>query len=268
MARSKIMVYRNYLIALAILSCFAFVLPIGRDWPAWNVSSTAQITGVYDKPFTGAPYAYFALPHVLLDISIGNAINLALNILVIAAVAYRYAGKQWHIAFAIAMTSPMAINLIMSNNIDWIPLSAFLVADWAAYPLLAMKPQVLGMAAIIRFKRNPYLLPLIPLIVLVIASIAIWGAWWQHLGGGLFNVAWNFAPFPYMIPVGLYLIWIAWKREDEIIAACATPFLVPYFAPYSLAGLHVLLASRYRKAAIILWCFSWWFLIITARRTG
>ena len=253
---------------LVVLLCFAFLFPIGRDWRTYNMT-LGQMQTPYTMPnFVGMPFAFFALPHALLNIDIGNAINLTLNILVIAAVAYRYAGQQWHITVAITMTSPMAINLIQSNNIDWIPLSAFLVADWLAYPLLAIKPQVLAGAALIRFKRNPSLIVLIPLIVMLMASIVIWGAWWTQLGQGVDTTAWNFAPFPYMIPFGLWLLWKAWQKDDEIIAACATPLLVPYFAPYSLVGLHVLLAARYRNAAIGLWVFSWWYFIITARWMG
>jgi len=262
--------YSPYFAAMIVLLCFAFVLPMGRDWPAYSVTSLDQLQTPYDIPsFRGMPFAFFALPHALLNIDIGNAINLALNILVIAAVARTYAGKSWHIAVAITMTSPMGINLIMSNNIDWIPLSAFLItADCLAYPLLAMKPNVLAGAALIRFKHNPNPTALIPLMAVLIASIVVWGAWWQHLGSDLMGVSWNFAPFPYMIPIGAWVLWDAWKSEDEIKAACATPFLVPYFAPYSLTGLHVLLASRYRKAAIWLWCIGWWFLIISANRMG
>lgn len=264
-----IKLYGLYAVMLMALFGFALTLPTGYDWQAYNVATVVQIQTLYDiSDFIGMPFAFFALPHSLLSIDIGNAINLTLNIVVIVLVARKYAGKQWHITIAITMTSPMAISLIMSNNIDWIPLSAFLVADWAAYPLLAMKPQMLGMSAIIRFKRNPQPKAFIPLVVVLIVSVLIWGAWWQHLGGGLTNAAWNFAPFPFFIPIGIYLVWIAWKRDDEIIAACATPFLVPYFAIYSLAGLHVLLACRYRKAAIWLWCFSWWFMIISVRRMG
>jgi len=253
-------------LVLVLLTAIMLAFPIGRDWPTWNVSTWEQLKAPYDMPnFTGMPFAFFALPHALLPINIGNAINLALNILVIAAVAYRYAGVRWHIALAITMTTPFFIDLLMSNNVDWIPLSAFLVADWAAYPLLAMKPQMLAGMAIIRFKANPQPLHLLPLVVVLIASVAIWGAWWKHLGVGLAGSPWNFAPWPYFIPIGIYLLWLAWQRDDEIIAACATPFLVPYFAIYSVAGLHILLACRYRRAALWMWVVTWWYFIITTR---
>ncbi len=266
----NIKAHSQYLgIIIIAVFCITLLLPVGIDWKTYNVDTIAQIQSPYLIPkFVGMPFAFFALPHSLLDIGIGNAINLALNIMVIIAVARRYAGKDWHIAVAITMTSPMGINLLMSNNIDWIPLSAFLFADWLAYPLLAMKPNVLAGMALILFKRNPSPLALLPLAVMLLVSIVIWGSWWTHLGHGLTEVPWNFAPFPYMIPVGLYLLWKAWHSEDEIIAACATPFLVPYFAPYSLTGPLVLLASRYQRAAIWLWCFSWWFVIISANRMG
>jgi len=261
--------YTHYLfppLALVLLSAIMFAFPIGSDWPAYS-ASLEQIQTPYSIPrFVGMPFVFFVLPHALVDIDTGNAINLALNIIVIAAVAWKLTGRNWWIAFLITMSSPMGIQLLMSNNIDWLPLSSFLVADWIAYPLLAMKPQMLGGAAIIRFKRNPNPLHLIPLLGVLIASIVIWGAWWQHIGGGLMDVKWNFAPFPYLIPVGCWLLWQAWKTDDEIIAACATCFFVPYFAPYSVAGIHVLLASKYRKVAIWLWVFSWYFVVIASRR--
>jgi len=260
--------YRHFLFALVALACVTWVFPIGRDWKTY-AATIDQIRAPYLIPdFTGPPYTYLVLPHALLDINIGNAINLFLNIAVIGLVAYKYGGERWHYAFALTMTSPMAINLIMSNNIDWIPLSAFLVQDWAAYPLLAMKPQALGMAALIRYKKNPRLLPLLPLVALLIVSFGVWGAWWTHLGKGLGSVPWNFAPWPYFIPIGIYLVWVGWGADDEIIAACGTPFLVPYFAPYSLAGLHVLLACRHRRAAYWLWAVGWWWVLIEGRRAG
>ncbi len=261
--------YSHYFAILIVLLLIAISLPIGRDWPTFNISTLAQIRTPYDtNGFVGMPFVFFALPHSLLPVGIGNAVNLTLNVLVIAAVAYRYAGKQWHIAFAITLTAPTSIDLLMTNNIDWLPLLSFLVADWLAYPLLAMKPQMLGGAAIIRFKRNPNPLALIPLFVMLVVSVLIWGAWWTHLGSGLMDVPWNFAPFPYLIPVGCWLLWQAWQRDDEIIAACATCFFVPYFAPYSITGVHVLLTSRYRRVGMWLWIASWWFVIIAARRIG
>ncbi|KKK58372.1 hypothetical protein LCGC14_3045110, partial [marine sediment metagenome] len=66
---------------IALLS-FVFVLPVGRDWQTYNVATISQIQAPYDIPdFAGMPFAYFVLPHALLPIDIGNAINLALNIL-------------------------------------------------------------------------------------------------------------------------------------------------------------------------------------------
>jgi hypothetical protein len=254
------------MLALAALAMVAMSLPVGQDWRIYNVASLSQIQAPYNmQEFVGMPFAFFALPHALASIEVGNAINVALNILVIMAVAARFGGKQWHIISALVITSPFGLLLIMSNNIDWIPLAAFLVADWLAYPMLAMKPQLLAGAAIIRFKRNSNPLMLLPLVAMLIVSVAIWGAWWQQLGGGLLDVKWNYAPFPYMIPAGVYLLWWAWKHDDEVMAACSTMFFVPYFAPYSLTGIHVLLASRNRHWGVAIWVLAWWMFIRSAR---
>lgn len=258
--------YSRYLIALVPLSLVMSLFPVGETWAAFNVQSVDQFRDPYTIPnFIGFPFAFFVLPHSLLNLDTGNAINLALNVWVIVLVARKYGGTQWHIALAITMTNPIFVSTLINNNIDWIPLLAFLAPDWLAYPLLAMKPQVLGASAIIRFKRNPRLITLLPLALVLIVSVLIWGAWWSHLGRDMDTTAWNLAPFPYLIPVGLYLLWVGLRRDDAIIAACATPFFVPYFALYSLSGLHVLLACRHRNAALALWVFVWWYFIITAR---
>jgi hypothetical protein len=243
---------------------YAPLMPVGFDWNIYNVSSLAQIKAPYAMPgFVGIPFAFFVLPHSLLSVAIGNTINLWLNIIVIMLVARKYSGGWWWLVTLLAITTPIGALLIRNNNIDWIPLAAFLAPDWLAYPLWACKPQVLAGAAVIRFKRNPNLLCLVPLVLVGIASVIIWGAWWQQLGGGVEYQNWNYAPWPWLIPVGLYLLWWAWRENDEIIAASATIFFVPYFAPYSLVGLHVLIAARNKRLGFGLWVLSYWLLIIS-----
>jgi hypothetical protein len=264
--------HRNTILSIEIIGIIALILmvaimtPVGIDWQTWNIESVTQLRAPYDMPdFTGMPFAFFALPHAALNIEIGNAVNVGLNILAVIMVANFYAGKDWYKVTLIVLSSPFGMLLVMVNNIDWIPLMSFVLADWLAYPMLAMKPQMLAGAAIIRFKRHADWTQLIPLAFMLACSVLIWGAWWQRLGNGLFDAKWNYAPFPYMIPVGVYLLWQAWKRNDDILAACSTMFFVPYFAPYSLAGVHTLITSRDRRIGVALWLLAWWLFIRSAR---
>ena len=66
---------------VAMVMVMTISLPVGIDWQTWDVSTFEQIKSPYEMPsFTGMPFAFFALPHALLRIDIGNAVNHVLNI--------------------------------------------------------------------------------------------------------------------------------------------------------------------------------------------
>ena len=134
------------------------------------------------------------------------------------------------------------LSLLINGNVDWLPMLAFLLpAQWGIAILLS-KPQAGLMAGLVWFKRARRKdLFLVPAIGLFLASILVWG-WWVprmveqslRVGGKTMVGFWNIAPFPWLIPIGVWLLYQAWKREDELIAVAATLCLVPYFAIYSL----------------------------------
>ena len=103
----------------------------------------------------------------------------------------------------------------------------------------------------------------------MLISFAVWGFWPMQIldnSGELRDRAWNFSPFPLGIPVAIYLLYKAWQSDDEVMAAAATPLLVPYFAPYSLVSLMALLASRHKTIAIFIYWTFWFYLIVESRR--
>ncbi len=240
--------------------------PLGVDWEATFYPAFKDFLHPYSIfTFTSPPWVLVLLPHALLDVTWSNAINLLLNVAVLGAAIYRYKGG-WR-AIVLTFTSAMMLDLARTNNIDWIPLLAFLIPPTWGLPLLAIKPQVLGGAALIWWKRRRFSpLMLAPLAVVVAASLVVWGFW--PLKIGLISGAhlWNFAPWPLGVPFGGYLLYKAYRTDDEILAASATPLLVPYFAPYSLAPLMALLSSRYRREALYLYCVFWFYFIIDGRR--
>jgi len=80
--------------------------------------------------------------------------------------------------------------------------------------------------------------------------------------GGRTVGPWNIAPFPWLIPIGLWLIYEAWKREDELIAVFATFCLVPYFAIYSLTIFFAMLTARTPRLSVIAWIVLWVFFFV------
>ncbi len=242
---------------------------VGVDWDYSYDPAMKHFLNYYDhSDFAGFPWLLFFLPHGLLSLEWGNAINMTLNIIIPLLVIMRFNGG-WQ-AVALVFTAPFFLDLVRTNNVEWIPLMAFLLPLWMGLPFLISKPQTVGGAALIWLKRNwrrP--LWLVPAGVMVLLALFIWGikepiAQIQEYE--LTRVPWNFAPFPFGYPIGFYLLYMAWKKDDEYIGAAASPFLVPYFAAYSMFPLMTILSCRSKRDAFYVWAGFWIYFIVEARR--
>lgn len=255
------------LLALGFASLIFLYYPVGVDWQHAYFSAADHLAQPYqDTSFAGVVWVFFWLPHIFLPLKIGNAINFILHIIILLAIIYRYQGG-WK-AILLTFTSVLFLDLVRTNNVDWVPLLAFLLPPMWGLPFLASKPQVLGGAALVWWKKSGFSWKfLLPLISVAILSFLVWGNWLaEGFASNPQNTAWNFAPFPLGVPLGLYILYQAYQQEDEILGASATPLLVPYFAPYSLVSLLVLLACRYPKMAFYIYCTFWFFAVVEARR--
>jgi hypothetical protein len=259
------------ILGVVVIGFFTAVLlfhPIGEDWETYHIAAQDWLHPYNEPKFVGMPTVLLALPHVFLSLEIGNAINMTLHAIVLTSIIRVYSGGLT--AVLVTFTSPMFLHLAMTNNIDWIPALAFLLPPMWGLPFLIAKPQMLGGAALIWWKRQGFSIKmLIPSIVVILISLLIWGFWLPDVIAGSREVqstAWNFAPFPVGIPLGLYLLYKAYRMDDEVMAAAATPLLVPYFAPYSLVPLMALLGSRYKTIAIVIYWGAWFALVVETRR--
>ncbi len=244
-------------------------IPVGVDWEYSYFPAMHHFRDYTDhSDFAGLPNALLFLPHGLLSLEWGDAINLALNIIVPIAVIWKY-NAGWK-GILLVYTSPMFFDLARTNNVDWLPLIALLLPFKWGLPFLLAKPQVIGGAALVWWKQHGFSFKvLIPAIVVAIVSLLIWGIETPIEGMQSIDfskVPWNFAPFPLFIPLGIYLLYKGYKTDDATIAAVGTPFLVPYFAPYSLIPLQTMLACKYKKEALYLNLGFWIYLIVEARR--
>ncbi|WP_162909353.1 hypothetical protein [Aggregatilinea lenta] len=266
--RVPVLVFLAALVALALVFAWAFY-PVGVDWRNSYSPALHSVWQPYDhSDFAGFPWLLLCVPHALLPLAWGNAANLVLNVSVLGAVIWVYRGG-WP-ALLLTFTSPVFLDLLRTNNVDWVPALAFLLPPTWGLPLLAAKPQTLGGAALIWWKRSRFSARmLLPVLAVGALSFVVWPGWMGQLGmahSDIRGTAWNFAPWPFAIPLGLYLLVRAYKLDDEVLAAAATPLLVPYFAPYSLTPLLALLACRHRTAALYLYFGLWFYLIVESRR--
>lgn len=247
------------------------VVPLGADWqlvfhglPIQNPYAFNETRPPYAR-VSYPPWAILFIPHAQLAIHTGNIINYLLNLIVPMAVAVRLTGtlapeserrKRLYIALFLIFSSPFFLQLMATNNVDWIPLLAFLAPETLSGIILTCKPQAVGGAYLIFVKRTRGI-ALIPLAIVIALSFVIWPGWTGQIRMPDMDAAVNVAPFPLMIPLGLYLLWRGWREDDEVLAASATPFLVPYMTPYAATANMVLLAARYQKIAFVIWIVMW-----------
>jgi hypothetical protein len=244
------------------------LLPAGVDWR--NIYAGLSFWHPYEHNLTADPNAGFynppwllvLLPHARLELGWGNAVNFLLNLLVPFAVIVKFKGG-WK-AVALVFTSPFYLQLVATNNVDWVPLLAFLAPAQWSLPFLMCKPQAVGGAALIYLKRTRGRAALPALAVLALAAL-LWPGWWWALSGLPLDVVINIAPFPLLVPLGLYALYRAWHADDETLAAAATPLLVPYIAPYAMTATMTVLAARHPRLAGIVWLVMWWHVGIVVR---
>lgn len=254
------------LLAGFLLYLFA---PIGVLWER-TYTRLDFFNPFHEETFINPFYTAFLIPHAWLPIELGNAINLLLNICVLALlVDKKCTGKKW-LPLILAFTNPFFFDLMRVNNIEWIPVLGLLCGEFGL-PLLAVKPQVFGAVAIpwlVKAIKSKDYLVWLPFVVsfVVIGAFLPHGVWFLKNPMPAIGEMWNFAPWPILIPVGLYLLYRSVIKDDTDLGALATAFLVPYAAPYSMAPYLALVAARWPKVGVLVWGASWWYFVVTLRR--
>lgn len=264
----KILVFLFVLAALFV-ALVQFYGNNQNDWQHFfsgafaHIKAPNEIDGFFNPPWTALLLVYGLLP-----LNISNVINLLLNICMLLAAVYKVKGG-W-LGIALTFTSPLFFDMARVNPIDWIPLLGFLLPPIWGFPLMLTKPQTLGAAALIKWKKEHFhLKPLIPLAIIIGSSFLLWGNWVNIQGPvSVMGTPQNFSFWPLGIPFGLGLLYYAWKKDDDVLAGASTYLLIPYVAPYSMVCLLALLSGKHKKIAIALYIGFLWFAVVEARRTG
>ena len=213
------------------------------------------------------PFSLLLVPHVWLGLKVGNTINLALNFLIPMLVLYKY--RVGIVGILAVYLCPTTVVLVAVNNIDWVPLLGLLLPPWLGTIFVCAKPQGIGGVVLIWIKRYRWRVMLSVMFVGVV-TLAIWGvkpievAMQADVG----NRDWNFAPFPLLVWLGVWMLWKAWREDDMVMAGAATPLLVPYIGGYSMIMPLTLLATKYPRVAAGITIMMWWFFVVATRRWG
>lgn len=136
--------------------------------------------------------------------------------------------------------------------------------------LLSGKPQV-GFGAILfqlEFAyREKKVKDLIPLFVAVGINLPFAVQMVENTAG-LVGKSWNISLFPYMIPVGIFLLVVGLREKNLLISAVASVFISPYVALYSYSIVAILFASqggRYKNGYLAVLLILTWLIKICGK---
>jgi hypothetical protein len=90
----------------------------------------------------------------------------------------------------------------------------------------------------------------LPVTLILGASFLLYGFWVMTFIGKSQNVV-NMSIFPYLVPVGLYLLWEAMRHRYARPAMAASPFFAPYHTLFGLAVPLVALLEHPKLLALI-----------------
>jgi hypothetical protein len=144
---------------------------------------------------------------------------------------------------AAVLTAPTAL-LVANGNLDAISALGLLLPGSGALVLLMVKPQAAALAAPLILRRAGWQHPLIPILVLLLSTL-LWPEWIARASLASQGAS-NLHLFPFGVPFAMILFVQAWRRDDPILAAIASPLAAPYLSMPTLA---VTLALLFRKSS-------------------
>jgi len=190
---------------------------------------------------------------------------IAINLLTISGlVTFFYVkGKKW-LVFPLALSYPFIV-LLSNSNLEGLLLWGLVIGGPIGLILLAVKPQaaiLIGLVWCVKawkeggWKQLAILIT--PLIFLTVVSIIIFPIWLDNLlvfarrpDGGVIN------GFPWLVPFGIGLGFLAVRRGREDWAAAATIMLMPYLRIQSWAVALCLLILSYPLEGSIMALSTW-----------
>jgi hypothetical protein len=251
------------ILILAALPILYYSVPIGQDWIQFFRPATLSlihgqnpyaIQDFHNAPWTLIPF----IPFALMPEKAGRAGFFLLNFIGFFYTAYKLGAKP--ISLILFMTSYPVINCLNGGGIDWLPMLSFVTPAPVSLIFAAMKPQVgIGMGVYWLFESwrvgrvRTIVRNFLPVTLMLCASFALYGFWILTFVGKSQNSV-NMSLFPYSVPLGLYLLWVAITQRRARPAMAAGPFLAPYHTLFTLAAPLVALLDHPKLLAIVSAC--------------
>ena len=238
-------------------------LPIGQDWyeffqPAavalLHGQSPYAIKNFHNAPWTLLPF----IPFALLPYRLGRLGIFVLGFAGFAHVAQSLKAKP--VSMILFMTSFPVLACLYGGGLDWLPMLSFVMPAPVALIFAAMKPQIgFGIALFFLFESwqaggiKQVIRTFLPVSILLFVSFALYGFWVSTIAGKWNNPV-NISLFPYLLPLGVYLLYTRQKHAAMASSIC----FAPYFTFFTLAAPLAALLERPRLM-FLAWVITWIF---------
>lgn len=262
-----VLVFISVFIVVTIL--FAIVpLPGGDDWGFFRGAVHQMLSGksVYIERYNNSLYHYppwvaaILIPLGLMPFNWGWALISTLGLL-FAVLVSRHFNMNLRKQVLVLLSPPM-LYILLHGQIDTIALAFLLLPrSWWLFGCIT-KPQV-TLGLIFGIPQKDWIKSIVIASCVFLLSFLVFGLWpidllrqpkeFAEMGLNIWGGLW-----PYQVPLGIVLVFRAWKQKDDRYLIACSPFFMPYAATSSLIGPWIALCSILEdwQAAIVL--ISWW----------
>jgi hypothetical protein len=177
------------------------------------------------------------LPIVLFPPDLAHGLMYVVCALILFYILWRL--KVGVVAAVAFFLSPTAIGALMVNNIDPIVISGILFPPLWGLFLLVIKPQI-GFGVVVyhlveTWRKDGFwgaVRTFAPVSIAWFISAALFPIWIERMARNP-QIIWNRSLFPYLIPLGLLLLWLAFRYKNPYFALASSLFFAPYHSYYS-----------------------------------
>ncbi len=231
------------LLALPALVELASWRRLGADWrsvfrPALE-HLLAGRSPYSEEHFYSPPWVLiFYAPFALLPEPYGLVAIWLANFAAFGYAAHKHGAKP--ITIALFLTLPQVFQGAFLGNCDWMVALGTVLPPWLGLLLVTVKPQIgapIALFILIEAYRQVGVrkaaITAAPLLVLSGITLLLWR---DNLlqGAHAAGMFWNVAHFPYLMPVGLVLLYRAVRDRKLGWSIASGPFLTPYLGNPSL----------------------------------
>jgi hypothetical protein len=221
-----------------------------------------EFYGVYE-PF----WTYLLLaPFALLPFWVGRMLLFFVSLVAFAVTAVKMGASKFQLVMFLC--SLPVFGGLYSGNIDFLVTLGYWMPPQIGLFFVLMKPQI-GVSIAIYWMYMAWkeggmreiVRVFTPVTGAYLLSFLMYGFWFKHLFN-MTNNPWNWGLFPYLVPIGIFLLYKALQQHDLRLSGMSGVMIAPYVTGYNFV---IVLLSLFNRPALFLAAWTTVWLIIALR---